>query len=428
MRTRLFVGRARQAAAAGPFGHHIHWTSPTHARPTGRDPAAAVLREGAWLREQGLEPRFFCGGGWYTGLRGDGRRGRPRVHRLHRDRVAPLVPPARLAARRARPAGLGAAPDGRRVLELPTTHSLGALARALHRQLPPVVHVHFHDYELLEGRRRSALVADAPPARAAPGAGGPRRPRRRRARSLARRMRKLIGAAAAAAALVALAGCGSSSHASAIAVHVDSNPFRISILHDGKTVVAEDEHARLRYQLASTGDEFFLTKVISAQRRHLPGGDERARPHGDGHGRADRHGRRRRPRARTRRTGVLRCTTPSTRRRTSTSSAAASTAQTRRPARADPRDRGGLPVLLRPDPVLRELGGLGAPARQPEHRRLRVPGLAGRRGCQIADDPPARSRRSRARPRSASRGASSTSTSTSGSLAADALRLPGGDR
>ena len=46
-----FVDRAREAAARGPFGHHIHWTSPTHARPTGPDPAAAVRREGAWLVE-----------------------------------------------------------------------------------------------------------------------------------------------------------------------------------------------------------------------------------------------------------------------------------------------------------------------------------------------------------------------------------------
>src|SRR5580765_776736 len=45
----LFVDRAQEAARLGPFGHHIHWTSPTHARPTGGNPAAAVRREGAWL-------------------------------------------------------------------------------------------------------------------------------------------------------------------------------------------------------------------------------------------------------------------------------------------------------------------------------------------------------------------------------------------
>src|SRR5207237_9882410 len=47
--------------------------------------------------------------------------------------------------------------DGRRVLELPTTHSLGAAARNLARPLPRIVHVHFHDFELLDPRRRLAL-------------------------------------------------------------------------------------------------------------------------------------------------------------------------------------------------------------------------------------------------------------------------------
>src|SRR5919201_5071636 len=61
-----FVERAREASALGPFGHHTHWTSPTHARPTGGDPAQRVADEGRWLREQGLAPAFFCGGGWYV--------------------------------------------------------------------------------------------------------------------------------------------------------------------------------------------------------------------------------------------------------------------------------------------------------------------------------------------------------------------------
>jgi hypothetical protein len=47
--------------------------------------------------------------------------------------------------------------DGRRVLELPATHSLGMLVRALVRPLPPVVHVHFHDWDLLDQRRSRAL-------------------------------------------------------------------------------------------------------------------------------------------------------------------------------------------------------------------------------------------------------------------------------
>lgn len=71
---------------------------------------------------------------------------------------------------------------------------------------------------------------------------------------------------AAAAVVVALAGCGGSHGAPrGISVHIDTNPFRISILRNGKTVVTEDEHARLRYQLTSTGDQYFLTKVISRE-------------------------------------------------------------------------------------------------------------------------------------------------------------------
>jgi hypothetical protein len=154
-----FVGRARQAAAHGPFGHHIHWTSPTHARPTGPDPAAAVLREGAWLREQGLEPRFFCGGGWYT----DSEVMAAAVDLGYVDSTATAwrpsyLPPGSPRAELDQPAWVRLV-DGRRLLELPTTHSLGAIARSLHRRLPPVVHVHFHDYELLDSRRRAALVA-----------------------------------------------------------------------------------------------------------------------------------------------------------------------------------------------------------------------------------------------------------------------------
>jgi hypothetical protein len=154
----LFVERAREAARLGPFGHHIHWTSPTHARPTGPDPAAAVRREGAWLRGRGLEPRFFCGGGWYT----DAEVMSAVADLGYVDCTATAWRPAYLppGAERASldaPAWVRLA-DGRRVLELPTTHSLGAAARAIVRPLPRVVHVHFHDYELLEPARRAAVT------------------------------------------------------------------------------------------------------------------------------------------------------------------------------------------------------------------------------------------------------------------------------
>jgi len=74
-------------------------------------------------------------------------------------------------------------------------------------------------------------------------------------------MRRLI----AAGALLALAGCGSGSAAGGVSVRVDRNPFRITILNDGKTVVAEDKVARLRYQLGSSGVQHTLTHVISSK-------------------------------------------------------------------------------------------------------------------------------------------------------------------
>jgi hypothetical protein len=155
-----FVGRAREAAARGPYGHHIHWTSPTHARPTGPDPAGDVRREGAWLREQGLEPRFFCGGGWYIDegvARALGELGCAdcTATAFRPGYLAPGVPRLGLAE----PAWL--ALDGVRLLELPTTHSLGLAARAVARQAPagPGVHVYFHDTDLLDRRRRLALRA-----------------------------------------------------------------------------------------------------------------------------------------------------------------------------------------------------------------------------------------------------------------------------
>ena len=75
-------------------------------------------------------------------------------------------------------------------------------------------------------------------------------------------MRRLIAAAGIAA---ALAGCSSATADHGVSVEVDRSPFRISIVRDGKPVVREDEHARLRYQLASTGDQHSLTKVTASR-------------------------------------------------------------------------------------------------------------------------------------------------------------------
>jgi hypothetical protein len=129
-----WLERARAAAARAPFGLHTHWTSPTHARPTGGDPAARVLAEVEWLRAHGLEPRYFCGGGWYTDAAVERE-----VSALG---LVDCTPRA------------GEASDS----ALPTTHSLGALARAVIGPLPAYVHAYFHDFDLLDARRRLALA------------------------------------------------------------------------------------------------------------------------------------------------------------------------------------------------------------------------------------------------------------------------------
>jgi hypothetical protein len=128
-----WLERARTAAARAPFGLHTHWTSPTHARPTGGDPAGRVREEAAWLRERGLSPAFFCGGGWYTD-----------------DAVRAAVRELGLVDCTVR----GAEPSPG---VLPTTHSLGRLARAVPQRLPAYVHAYFHDYDLLDARRLAAL-------------------------------------------------------------------------------------------------------------------------------------------------------------------------------------------------------------------------------------------------------------------------------
>jgi hypothetical protein len=129
----LWLERARTLPL---LGLHTHWTSPSHARPTGGDPAARVREEAEWLRAQGLEPRWFCGGGWYTD-----------------EAVRATVAELGLVDCTIR----GGLPhDG----VLPTTHSLGQLVRAvLTPSLPRYVHAYFHDYDLLDARRRLAVIA-----------------------------------------------------------------------------------------------------------------------------------------------------------------------------------------------------------------------------------------------------------------------------
>jgi hypothetical protein len=150
----LWLERARIAATHGPLGHHTHWTSPTHARPTSGDPAARVRREVDWLRARGVVPRFYCGGGWYM----DADVAAAVADAGYADCTATSFRPSYLAAGERRLGlernGWLRLPDGKRLLELPTTHSLGTALRALGAG---VRHMHFHDYELLDRRRSAAL-------------------------------------------------------------------------------------------------------------------------------------------------------------------------------------------------------------------------------------------------------------------------------
>jgi hypothetical protein len=131
----LWLERAHAVAARAPVGLHTHWTSPAHARPTGGDPAQRVRADAEWMREREIEPRFYCGGGWYSDEQVE--------HAVSELGLVDCTP-------------RGGAP---RPGVLPTTHSLGALARAVLRPLPPYLHAYLHDYDLLDPRRRAAFYA-----------------------------------------------------------------------------------------------------------------------------------------------------------------------------------------------------------------------------------------------------------------------------
>lgn len=158
----VWLERARTAAARGPIGHHTHWEAPDHARPLLGDPAERVRKEGAWLREHGVGATLFCGGGWYL----DAAVAAVAAELGYVDCTATAFRPSYLPEGAPR-VGLDAPAwlelgGGARLLELPTTHSVGMLGRAalnpraLHE---PVVHAYFHDTDLLDRKRAAALAA-----------------------------------------------------------------------------------------------------------------------------------------------------------------------------------------------------------------------------------------------------------------------------
>lgn len=156
---RVWLERARRAAQLASLGHHTHWGGPTQARPAGSVEASEIVRgEIEWLREHGLAPRWFCGGGWYLDA--------PLAETLaafdYVDCSATTFRQAYLddAAPRLQVPGPRRVrlPSGASLLELPATHSLGMLGRDLLR-LRGFVHLHFHDWELVDRRRSLALHA-----------------------------------------------------------------------------------------------------------------------------------------------------------------------------------------------------------------------------------------------------------------------------
>ena len=114
---------------------------------------------GAWLRSVGLEATLFCGGGWYF----DERVADAVADLGYADCTATAFRPAYLAddaphLQLEEPTWLELA-GGRRLLELPTTHSIGMLARGIFARssTQQVVHAYFHDTDLLDARRSAAL-------------------------------------------------------------------------------------------------------------------------------------------------------------------------------------------------------------------------------------------------------------------------------
>src|SRR5262245_30732827 len=158
-----WLERARAATEHGPLGLHTHFVSAEHARPPAASPEHAdrVRHEAEWMEANGLAPTLFCAGGWYMdealaeavadlGLVDCS------ATAFTPDYLAPGTP--RLSA--ATPTRI-LLPGGGRLLELPSTHSLGMAARAVLRPSlgQHVVHVYFHDTDLLSARRSRALDA-----------------------------------------------------------------------------------------------------------------------------------------------------------------------------------------------------------------------------------------------------------------------------
>jgi hypothetical protein len=156
----LWLERARTASMHGPLGHHTHFGGVQTARPPAGSPPPAerVRAEAAWLRDRGLQLRFWCGGGWYI----DEEVAETLVELGYADCSATAFRPTYLAPGAPRlmlerPAWIRLRQG--RLLELPSTHSLGRAARGVLGRLPDYMHLYVHDTDLMDARRRFALGA-----------------------------------------------------------------------------------------------------------------------------------------------------------------------------------------------------------------------------------------------------------------------------
>jgi len=154
-----WAARVRELAALGPLGHHTHFGGPTQARPVDDGAAERVRSRVLSFAAASLEPRFFCGGGWYM----DAAVAAAVAELGYVDCSATAYRQRYLAAGAPRvsvPAPAWLRLDGGgRLLELPATHSVGMLVRALPRPLRErVVHVHFHDWDVLSRPRAGAFA------------------------------------------------------------------------------------------------------------------------------------------------------------------------------------------------------------------------------------------------------------------------------
>jgi hypothetical protein len=153
-----WIERAREAARRGPLGHHTHFARPDGAWPERADDVERPAREAEWLAANGIKPTLFCGGAWYMDL----EVAETAARYGYADCTGLAFRPSYFGQGRTylhvpAPTWL-VLPSGTRLLELPSTHSVGLLARAVFRHFDaPLVHAYFHDTDLLDPRRRTLL-------------------------------------------------------------------------------------------------------------------------------------------------------------------------------------------------------------------------------------------------------------------------------